>query len=149
MRTTALALACGACLFGGAAFADTDPDNAIKYRQAVYSTLGSNLTAVVMNLRGEVTFPDAVVVHARTVADTAPLALPAMEQDTAGQGSADTQALDKIWANWGDFTRKHEEMESAAVRLAEIAASGDMQALGGQVQTLAGTCKSCHDEYRD
>jgi cytochrome c556 len=149
LRTTAIAGALGACLAAGVAFAQADPDNAIKYRQTIYETLGANLTAVVMNLKGEVAFPDAVAVHARTVADTAPLVLPAMEQDTAGQGSAETEALDKIWDNWDDFTSKAEDMQAAATRLAELAQGDDMQAIGAQVQELGGTCKSCHDEYRD
>ncbi|NBB68947.1 MAG: cytochrome c [Alphaproteobacteria bacterium] len=149
LRTTALAGALGVCLATGVAFAQAEPDNAIKYRQTIYETLGANLTAVVMNLKGEVSFPDAVGVHARTVADTAPLVLPAMEQDTAGRGSAETEALDKIWDNWDDFTAKAEDMQAAAVRLAELAQGDDMQAIGAQVQELGGTCKSCHDEYRD
>ncbi len=149
LRTTALACALGVCLAGGVAFAQADPDNAIKYRQTVFETLGANLTAVVMNLKGEVEFPDAVAVHARTVADTAPLVLPAMEQNTAGEGSASTEALDKIWDEWDDFAEKSEAFETAAMELGEVADGGDMQAIGAQVQKVAETCKSCHDAYRD
>jgi cytochrome c556 len=149
LRTTAIVCVVGACLAGGVAFAQAEPDNAIKYRQTIYQTLGANLTAVVMNLKGEVDFPDAVAVHAQTVAAAAPLVLPAMEQNTAGEGSADTEALAKIWDNWDDFASKAEDMEAAAMQLAEIAQGGDMQAIGAQVQEVAGTCKSCHDEYRD
>jgi cytochrome c556 len=148
-RTTALAGALAICLAAGAAFAQAEPDDAVKYRQTIFETLGANLTAVVMNLKGEVAFPDAVAVHARTVADAAPLMLPAMEQNTAGEGSAETEALDKIWDNWDDFTSKAEDMEAAALRLAELAQGDDMQAIGAQVQEVGGTCKSCHDEYRD
>lgn len=147
-RTLVTACALG-CLAAGAAFAQAAPDDAIKYRQTIFETLGANLTGVVMNLKGEVAFPDAVAVHARTVAATAPLVIPAMEQNTAGEGSAATEALDKIWDNWDDFTSKAEDMQTAAVRLAELAEGGDMQALGAQVQELGGTCKACHDEYRD
>jgi cytochrome c556 len=149
LRTTALACALGVCVAGGVAFAQAAPDDAIKYRQAIYETLGANLTAVVMNLKGEVEFPDAIAVHARTVAATAPLVLPAMEQNTAGAGSASTEALAEIWDNWDDFAGKAEAMETAAGRLAKLAEGGDMQAIGAQVQEVAETCKSCHDEYRD
>lgn len=153
LRRIALSAAVGVCLAGclagGVALAQAEPDNAIKYRQTVFETLGANLTAVVMNLRGEVAFPEAVAVHARTVADTAPLVLPAMEQNTAGEGSADTEALDEIWAEWDDFVAKSEAFEAAATELGQVAEGGDMQAIGAQVQKVAETCKSCHDAYRD
>ncbi len=146
-----LPLAClvGCCFAGGVALAQADPDNAIKYRQQIFQTLGANLTAVVMNLKGEVSFPDAVAVHARTVAATAPLIVPAMEQNTAGEGARETDALAKIWDNWDDFTSKAEDLEAAAVRLAELAEGDDMAAVGAQVQQVGGACKSCHDAYRD
>ena len=149
LRTTALACAVGACLTCSVAFAQAEPDNAIKYRQTIYQTLGANLTAVVMNLKGEVAFPDAVAVHARALAESAPLVLPAMEQNTAGEGSAATEALDKIWDDWDDFASKAEDMQAAATRLAEVAEGGDMQAIGAQTQAVAETCKSCHDAYRE
>ncbi|MFP4127162.1 MAG: c-type cytochrome [Alphaproteobacteria bacterium] len=149
LRTTAFFCAAGACLASSVAFAQAEPDNAIKYRQTIYETLGANLTAVVMNLRGEVEFPDAVAAHARTIADTAPLVLPAMEQNTAGEGSAATEARDRIWDNWDDFTSKNRAFEEAAMRLGEAAEGGDMQAIGAEAQAVAETCKSCHDAYRD
>jgi cytochrome c556 len=149
LRTTALVCVVSACLGYGVAFAQAEPDNAIKYRQTIYQTLGANLTAVVMNLKGEVGFPEAVPVHAETVADTAPLVLSAMRQNTAGEGSADTEALDKIWDNWADFAEKAEEMEAAALQLAAIAEEGDRPAIAAQVEELGATCKSCHDDYRD
>jgi len=148
LRTTVLACALAGGV-AGAAFAQAAPDDAVKYRQTIFETLGANITGVVMNLKGEVSFPDSVPIHARTLADTAPLVLPAMEQNTAGEGSAETEALDKIWDNWDDFAAKADDMQVAATRLAELAEGGDMQAIGAQVQELGGTCKACHDEYRD
>jgi len=147
-RSFVLAGALGLGLAASAASA-ADPDKAIEYRQKIFETLGANLSAVAMNLKGEVAFADAVPVLARTVADTAPLMLPAMEQNTAGEGSRETDALDKIWDNWDDFASKAQAFEEAAMGLEEVAGSGDMQAIGGQVQKVAETCKSWHDEYRD
>lgn len=147
-RTFVFAGALGVALAAGAASA-ADPDKAIEYRQKIFETLGANLGAVVMNLKGEVEFPEAVAAHAQIVADTAPLMLPAMEQNTAGQGSRDTEALDKIWDEWDDFAEKSQAFETAAMELGEVAGGGDMKAVGAQVQELAETCKSCHDAYRD
>jgi cytochrome c556 len=149
LRTTTVALVLGAGLVAGTAMAQADPDNAIKYRQQIYQTLGANITGIVMNLKGEVSFPDNVPAHAQALAAAAPLALGAMEQNTAGEGSAQTQAKAEIWDEWDDFVGLHEDMEAAAVALAEVAGSGDMRAVGQQVQALGATCKACHDKYRD
>jgi len=150
VRSTLFCACVVGCLGAGAALAQSaDPDNAIKYRQTVFSTLGANLTAVAMNVKGEVSFPSNVAVHAQTVAATAPLIVPAMEQNTAGEGSAETDALDKIWDNWDDFVGKQQAMEEAAIRLAEVADGGDRRAVGQQLREVGNTCKSCHDEYRD
>ncbi len=149
LRTTMTALVLGAGLVSGTALGQADPDNAIKYRQQIYKTLGANITGVVMNLKGEVEFPDAVAVHAQTLADTAPLALPAMMQNTAGQGSAQTQAKAELWDDWADFESLHDDMESAAMELAAAASAGDMAAVGQATQALGGACKACHDKYRD
>ncbi len=149
LRTLVVSCALGCAAMAGSAWAEAEPDNAIKYRQQVYATLGANLTAIVMNLKGEVAFPDAVPAHASVLADAAPLALAAMTQDTAGQGSARTQAKTEIWANWDEFTSLHEDMVAATVQLASAAETGDMAAVGQQVQVVGGTCKACHDKYRD
>ncbi len=133
----------------GVADAETTPDNAIKYRQAVLQTLGAGLTGVSMNLKGEVTIPDAIPEHAAAVAAAAPLIAPAFEQDTAGQGSARTKAKSDIWASWDDFQQLAGDTEEAAMALADVAATGDNRAIGQQLQTLGASCKACHDKYRD
>ena len=149
LRMTTIALVLGAGLLAGTAMAQADPDNAIKYRQQIYKTLGANITGIVMNLKGEVALPDNVPAHAQALAAAAPLALGAMAQNTAGEGSAQTQAKAGIWDDWDDFESLHGAMEEAALELAAVAESGDMRAIGQQVQMLGGTCKDCHDKYRD
>ncbi|TVQ34516.1 MAG: cytochrome c [Geminicoccaceae bacterium] len=129
--------------------ADTAPDKAIEYRQQLYQTLGANLTAIVLNLRQEVAFQENIPTHADTLAAILPLIKAATEQNTAGQGSARTQAKPEIWSDWDTFARLADESVTAGQRLAEVAAAGDMQALGQQVQATAATCRACHDRFRN
>lgn len=149
LRAIVTACALGCAVAAGAAVAETDPDNAVKYRQAVLQTMGANLTGIAMNVRGEVAFPDAVAVHAALVAEASPLLLPSFEQNTAGQGSAQTKAKDAIWDNWEEFAQMARDTEAAALELASIAESGDRSAIGRQLGAVGATCKACHDKYRD
>lgn len=149
LRTLITACTVGCALLAGAAVADTDPDNAIKYRKAVLQPLGANLTGIAMNAKGEVAFPDAVPAHAQMVAAAAPLLLPAFEQNTAGEGSAQTKAKDAIWDDWDSFAELANDLEVAAAELASVADAGDMAAVGRQLGAVGGTCKACHDKFRE
>lgn len=143
-----------AVLLGGLAVAvpaqaDADPDKAIEYRQQLYRTLGANLTAIVLNLRDEVSFAENVPTHADTIAAILPLVKAATAQDTAGQGSATTRARPVLWSEWDTFERLHGDAVAQSQQLAEVAATGDMAALGPEVQAMAGTCRACHDRFRE
>ncbi len=139
----------GGLVLAGPAAAQAEPDKAIEYRQQLFKTLGANLTAIVLNLRQEVSFAENVPTHANTLAAILPLIEAAVEQDTAGQGSARTAAKPEIWSDWDTFSRLANEATAEAELLAEVAAGGDMQALGQQVQAMAGSCRACHDRFRD
>lgn len=138
-----------AVLMAGPALAESDPDKAIEYRQQLYRSLGANLTGIVLNLRQEVAFPENVPIHAANLAAIMPLIKAATEQDTANQGSAKTQAKPEIWADWATFERLADAANVEAQKLAEVAASGDMAAIGAQVQATGGACKECHDRFRE
>ncbi|MFW5680465.1 MAG: c-type cytochrome, partial [Pseudomonadota bacterium] len=146
---------CGLCtvlLVGAAvaapAWAQAAPDKAIEYRQQVYKTLGANLTAIALNLRQEVSFAENIPAHADALAAVIPLVAGATEQNTAGQGSAQTEAKPEIWDEWDEFVELAEDSEAAVMELANVADSGDMQAIGAQLQATAASCKACHDRFR-
>ena len=56
-----------------------------------------------------------------------------------------TEALPGVWSDWPRFAEQAERMRSAADALVDGAEPDTSRAL---FQTLAATCKSCHDTFR-
>lgn len=131
------------------AAADTDPDNAIKYRKAVMKVVGANMNGVVMIAKGEVEHKDAIAAHARMLAEAAKLSPAAFRQNTDGKGKEKTTSKAKVWNDWAEFEKGLRAMTEESGKLASLAEAGDMDALRDQIGKVGKTCKSCHDDYRD
>jgi len=57
-----------------------------------------------------------------------------------------TEALPKIWENKSDFDKKLDEMAAAAAAAGKSASADEFKT---SFKALGGTCKSCHDVYRE
>ena len=149
-RITALVLAgvLAAVSLIGLAAAQTSPDNAIKYRKAVMSVVGGNMSALVMIAKGEVEHAEALAAHAQMLAESSELAPAAFRQNTDGAGREKTTALGKIWTDGDDFDKGMEAFIEEANKLASMAEAGDMDGLRNQIGAVGKTCKDCHDDYR-
>ena len=149
-RLTAFALAgvLAALSLIGLAAAQTAPDNAIKYRKAVMSAVGANMSALAMIAKGEVEHVEALAAHAQMLADTSELATAAFRQNTDGSGRERTTALAKVWSDWDDFDEGMKAFTEEANKLASMAEAGDMDGLPSQIGALGKTCKDCHDDFR-
>ena len=88
-----------------------------------------------------------VAERARVVADwSARMA----EYFPQGSGEGDTKARPEIWADFDRFTALAKGAESAALELAALADGGaDAGALAGGLGKLGGTCKTCHQAFKD
>ncbi len=149
-RITAFALAgvVAATSLVGLAVAETAPDNAIKYRKAVMSAVGANMSALVMIAKGEVEHEEALAAHAQMLAETSELSLAAFRQNTDGQGREKTTAIAKVWSDWDGFEEGMETFTQEANKLASMAEAGDMSGLRGQIGAVGKACKDCHDDFR-
>ena len=63
--------------------------------------------------------------------------------------SGDTKARADIWINFDDFKTRAFANEKAALTLISTAKTGDVSATIGALKGLGGTCKSCHDNFKD
>jgi len=57
-----------------------------------------------------------------------------------------SKALPTVWSDSGKFAELSEALETRATRLAAVADTPD--AARDAFRALAGTCKSCHDDFR-
>jgi len=81
------------------------------------------------------------------MASAATITTTAFEKDTRGM-EGHTEAKDKIWDNWEDFSARLEKMQADTAVFAAVAKTGDMAAIVPAFKKVGSNCKSCHDEYK-
>ena len=130
---------------GSTAFAqEPTAKDLISYRQGVMEALGKHVGAISMMIRGKVPYDhmidqaNALAATANTVGDVFP----------AGSNEGRTDALPAIWEQEEDFRTKVTALEEAATNFASVAASGDKAAIGKALGAVGGSCKGCHDDYK-
>lgn len=122
-----------------------EPENYIKYRQAMMKAIGGHMGASTQILRGRVPEQQDLVMHARALAD---LSKDLTRVFPEGSDFGETQAKIEIWDNWDDFKAAANQARDATAAFAEAAATGDM-AKAAQAQRKVGeSCKGCHEDFR-
>lgn len=140
IMATAMALG-----FGRTSGAADDPANVVKYRQTMMKTQEGHLLEIVAILKGEVSFNSHLVPHAE-----ANKAIGEMVGDLFPPGSVtpESRASPKIWQNWDKFQEAVGLLRSETAKLAEVAASGDLGAVGAQLGNVGKACGNCHNQFR-
>ena len=60
----------------------------------------------------------------------------------------ETRALPEIWNDWDKFGAAAKNMEVQSAKLVAAAESGDVAAIGAQLQNLGKSCGGCHKPFR-
>lgn len=146
MRRLVLAAALAALGVSTAAIAAADPAKVIAERKANLKKMGGAFKLIMGQARSGKLDPAGV-------AATGELKTLSAKLDNwfpAGSGpdaDSSTRAKLEVWKNRADFTAKAKALAAATSELqAAAAAGGDVQAAGYKV---GGTCKACHDSYRE
>ena len=140
-----LAVAVGAAV---SAWAQMKPEDAIKYRQSAMFLVGQNFGPLAAMAQAKIPYDkDAAIKHADIVAFVSRLPLQGFQPGTDTGGN--TKAKPEIWENMEDFKAKLEKMQQETAQLAEVAQSGDFNALKARVGETGKACKACHDKYRN
>lgn len=135
-------------LVAGMARAD-DAKNVIAYRQNVMKGQAAHITQIAMVAKGEVSFVGQVAANARAIADSAKIIPEVFPKGTTQEeAGVDSEAKPEIWKEWDKFTAAAKNLETQATKLAEIAAGGDVAAIGAQLGELGKACGGCHEPFR-
>ena len=89
---------------------------------------------------------DTVITQTTIIADWARV-MPNYFPENSDTG--DTKARADIWMDFDDFKNRASANEKAALTLISTAKTGDVSATIGALKVLGGTCKSCHDNFKD
>lgn len=131
----------------GVAIAAPKPEDAIKYRQAVYTMIGWNFSPLGDMVKGDTPWDagEFTLRSERVAALATQLAEGFPEGSDTG---ARTGARAQIWSDRAGFDEKLDAFVQASAALAKAAASGDEKAGKAAFMDTARTCKACHDTYR-
>lgn len=148
MKKTALVLATVAALFTGlpAAAQFQKPEDAIKYRKAAFTVLGTHFGRIGAMVNNRIPF------DAKVAAENADIVAAMSKLPYAGFGpgtdKGDTRAKPEIWTEQDKFNAGAKKMQEEVAKLDTAAKSGNADSLKAAFGEAAKTCKACHDAYR-
>lgn len=125
-----------------------EPENVIKYRQSVMKAMSGHTGAIAGVVKGEVSYVDHVAAHARGVNAMSKLIVGLFPKGTGQMDSANTRALPEIWDDFSKFEAAAKALETQSAKMIEVAESGDVAAIGGQLQNMGKACGGCHKPFR-
>jgi cytochrome c556 len=118
--------------------------NIIETRQAGQDLLSGNFSGIraVVAAKGDVkTLENPAKAMARWMKQF-PTTFP------AGSDKAPTKALPAVWSDPTGFHKAADDLVAAAEKLAQLAKSGDAEAVTAQVKVVGDACAACHRTYR-
>ena len=147
MKTiAALALAAVAATLSAPAAAQfAKAEEAIKYRQGARFVIGQHFGRLGAMAQGKIPF------DAKAAQDNAEVVLNMSKLPWAGfgPGTEGGKAKPAIWKEQAKYKEHADKFEAEAVKLAAAAKTGNLDNLKAAFGDAAGTCKACHDAYRN
>lgn len=122
------------------------PEDAIKYRKAVFTVMGTHFGRVAAMANGRMPFDAKVAADSAEIA-TSMSKLPFVAFG-AGTDKGDTRAKAEIWSESDKFNAGASKMQEELVKFNVAAKTGNVDTIKAAVGEVGKTCKGCHDAYR-
>ena len=124
------------------------PEDAVKYRKSAFQVMGTHFGRIGAMVNGRVPFDAAAsAANAEVVAFVSKLPYAGFVDGTAGTEKGAPKA--NVWTERAKFDDLAKKMQDEVAKLAVTAKSGNADQLKSAFGAAAGTCKSCHDDYRN
>ena len=149
MKTTIrFAAALGSLLALPAAAQFQKPEDAVKYRKAGFTVMGTHFARIGAMAQGRVPFDGAAAAaNADIVVTMSKLPFAGFVDGTGGTEKGMPNA--KVWSEKAKFDAAAKKMQDEVVKLAAAAKTNNLDQLKTAFGSAAGTCKACHDDYRN
>jgi cytochrome c556 len=124
------------------------PEDAVKYRKGAFTVMAAHFGRVAAMANGRIPF------DAKAAAENAEIATMVSKLPFAGfidgTDKGDTKAKPDIWKNWDKFRTAALKMQDEVTKLSATARTPGLtvEQLKAAVGAVGGTCKGCHDDYR-
>lgn len=123
------------------------PEDAVKYRQSTLFVMAQHFGRIGAMVNGRAPYDPAVAVaNAEVVADIAKLPWSGF---APGTEKLSQKAKPEIWSEPAKFKEGGDKMVAETAKLLAAAKTNNLDTLKAAFQATAGTCKSCHDAYRN
>jgi len=122
------------------------PEDAIKYRKAVFTVMASHFGRVAAMANGKAPFDAKMAAESAQIATTMSV-LPYVAF-LAGTDKGDTRAKPEVWSEADKFKAAADKMQEEMVKFNTAAKSGNLDAIKAAVGETGKSCKGCHDSYR-
>ncbi len=122
------------------------PEDAIKYRKAAFTVMGTHFGRIGAMASGKAPF-DAAAAAANADIVVAMAKLP-YTGFIEGIATADSRAKPEIWTERAKFDLAASKMQEEVVKLNVAAKSGNLDQIKLAFGAAGQSCKACHDNYR-
>jgi cytochrome c556 len=124
------------------------PEDAIKYRQSVFTVMVTHFSRIGAMANGRVPFDAAAAAaNAEIVAAMSKLPYVAFIDGTA-IGTGNTRAKPEIWTDRAKFDAGAARLQEETAKLSAAAKSGNLEQLKVAFGNVGLACKGCHDVFR-
>ena len=122
------------------------PEDAVKYRKAGFTVMAAHFGRLGAMAQGRVPFDAAAAqANAEIVAQMSKLPFAGFVDGTSGTEKGAPKA--NVWSDRAKFDAAAKKMQDEAAKL--VASAKTLDGLKAQFGPTAGTCKACHDDFRN
>jgi cytochrome c556 len=120
------------------------PEEAIKYRQSVYTVMANSFGKIGAVVKGEAPFNKEDVAKNAAIVQM----MSTLPWQAFGPGTEGGKAQPAIWSENAKFKAASEKMQLAVVDLNKAAQSGDLENIKKAFGAAGASCKNCHDDFK-
>ena len=120
------------------------PEDAIKYRQSVYTVMANSFGKIGAVVKGEAPFNKEDVAKNAAIVQI----MSTLPWQAFGPGTEGGKAQPAIWSENAKFKAASEKMQLAVVDLNKAAQSGDLENIKKAFGAAGASCKNCHDDFK-
>lgn len=123
------------------------PEDAVKYRKAAFQVMAAHFGRIGAMANGRAPFDGAVAAsNAEVVVYMSRLPYAGFVEGTSGTEKGAPKA--NVWSERAKFDAGAKKMQEEVVKLAAAAKTNNLDQLKAAFGAAAGSCKSCHDDFR-
>ena len=124
------------------------PEDAVKYRKAAFTLMGTHFGRIGAMVQGRVPYDAAAVTaNAEIVVEMSKLPYAGFPEGTGGTEKGTPKP--NVWTERAKFDEAAKKMQDEVAKLLAAAKAGNADQVKAQFGNAGGACKSCHDNFRN